>query len=253
MSENSSPHNHLPAAKPRRSWWPVVGLVAWVIVMFIVAQLLTIALFWALVQLGVPFEALSPTAIRTLEVFVAFALALLLTIGLPWWLRRRKTTLKELGLTRLPMWSDILLGPITVVPYFIVSAIVLSLAALVPGFEADQIQDTGFSSVVDTTSLLLAFVSLVVLAPIVEEALFRGYLYGKLRSRMGVIASTLLVSACFGVLHLQANVGLDVFILSIAMCILRETTGSIWAGTLLHMTKNAIAFYVLFVAPVMIH
>jgi membrane protease YdiL (CAAX protease family) len=43
------------------------------------------------------------------------------------------------------------------------------------------------------------------------------------------------------------NVALDVFILSIVMCGLREMTGSIWAGVVLHMMKNGLAFYLLFI------
>jgi len=37
------------------------------------------------------------------------------------------------------------------------------------------------------------------------------------------------------------------------MIALREVTGSIWAGTLLHMLKNGIAFYFLFVNPTLLN
>ena len=37
------------------------------------------------------------------------------------------------------------------------------------------------------------------------------------------------------------------FALSIVLCGLREITGTIHAGILLHMLKNGIAFYLLFV------
>ena len=60
--------------------------------------------------------------------------------------------------------------------------------------------------------------------------------------------ATLLVSVLFGVAHMQWNVGIDVFALSVVMCILRERTNSIWAGFLLHAAKNFVAFYVTFVA-----
>jgi len=39
----------------------------------------------------------------------------------------------------------------------------------------------------------------------------------------------------------------------LVLCTLRIVTGSIWAGVLLHMIKNGLAFYVLFVAPMMLH
>ena len=56
-----------------------------------------------------------------------------------------------------------------------------------------------------------------------------------------------LVSALFGVAHGQWNVGLDVFVLSMVACGLREATGSIWAGIVLHMIKNMVAFMATFV------
>jgi membrane protease YdiL (CAAX protease family) len=54
-------------------------------------------------------------------------------------------------------------------------------------------------------------------------------------------------SVLFGLIHGQWNVGVDVFVLSMVACSLREVTGSIWAGILLHMLKNALAFYIIFV------
>jgi membrane protease YdiL (CAAX protease family) len=64
---------------------------------------------------------------------------------------------------------------------------------------------------------------------------------------ISVIASSLLVSLLFGVVHLQWNVGVNVFALSIVLCSLREITGTIYAGILLHMLKNGVAFWLLYV------
>jgi membrane protease YdiL (CAAX protease family) len=59
--------------------------------------------------------------------------------------------------------------------------------------------------------------------------------------------TTLVVSVLFGIAHGQWNVGIDVFALSVSMCVLRELTGSIWAGALVHIIKNLIAFIGVFV------
>ena len=92
----------------------------------------------------------------------------------------------------------------------------------------------------------IAFFFLVVVAPVCEEIIFRGWLYGKLRARIPAVPAILLVSLLFAVLHGQINVGVTVFAMSIGMCIQRELTGTIWSGMVLHMIKNAIAFYYLF-------
>jgi membrane protease YdiL (CAAX protease family) len=90
---------------------------------------------------------------------------------------------------------------------------------------------------------------LVVIAPFAEEILFRGYLYGKLRKSIPTWLAMVVTSALFGAIHAQWNVGVDVFVLSMVACSLREVTGGIWAGILLHMLKNGLAFYILFINP----
>ena len=96
---------------------------------------------------------------------------------------------------------------------------------------------------------------LVVVAPIAEELIFRGWLYGKLRlllssklsNNASMILSIILVSVLFGMVHMQWNVGVNVFALSVVLCGLREITGTIYAGILAHMLKNGIAFYLLYI------
>ena len=56
----------------------------------------------------------------------------------------------------------------------------------------------------------------------------------------------LIVSILFGVLHGQWNVGVNVFALSLVLCGLREITGTIYAGMIVHILKNALAFYLLY-------
>ena len=103
---------------------------------------------------------------------------------------------------------------------------------------------------------VLAFMTMVVLAPLAEEMLFRGYLYGKLRKAAPIWVSILVASLAFGLAHLwvggtalQWAVTIDTFVLSLMLCALREYTGAIWAGVLLHAIKNGLAFYLLFVNP----
>ena len=63
-----------------------------------------------------------------------------------------------------------------------------------------------------------------------------------------ILIANLLVSVLFGLVHMQWNVGINVFAMSVVMCALREITGTIYAGILLHMLKNGVAFYLLYVA-----
>lgn len=157
---------------------------------------------------------------------------------------------KDVGVSRLPSWLDIGLAPIGFVIYIVCSAAIVSLvAALVPSIDLNQAQDTGFADLTHRYEYVLAFVTLVVIAPVFEEILFRGYLYGKLRAFAPMWVAILIVSIVFAAVHGQWNVALDVFALSVILCGLREITGNIWSGILLHMAKNGFAFYFLFINP----
>ena len=97
---------------------------------------------------------------------------------------------------------------------------------------------------------VIAFLVLVVIAPIFEEIIFRGWLYGKLRAKMEAPIAIVIVSLLFGIMHFQWNVGVNVFALSVVLCALREITGTIYAGILTHMIKNGVAFYLLYLVGI---
>jgi len=90
-----------------------------------------------------------------------------------------------------------------------------------------------------------------VIAPFAEEVLFRGYLYGKIKHYAPVWLAIILSSVLFGVAHGAWNVGVDTFALGIILCLLREITGSLWASIFVHMAKNGLAYYLLFINPVL--
>lgn len=164
------------------------------------------------------------------------------------WYRARKLNLDDIALSRMPQWRDIGLGIAGLAGYFVLTITVLTLVAKLPGFNADQQQDLGLSSHLFGTDLLFGFIVLVIITPLFEEAIFRGFLYGRLRKlKFSWWVSALVVSVLFGIAHGQWNVGIDVFCLSMVACGLRELTGSIWAGVLIHVVKNFVAFMLTFV------
>lgn len=203
---------------------------------------------------GVPFDAMNESVLAVILTVAIWVLVLAVVMLAPRVVRRGHTVTKQdLGLKRLPTWSDIGLGLVAFIPYIMGTIAVLYLASMFLPIDLDQEQQIGFdTAIASQLNYFMAFLALVVIGPFVEELLFRGYLYGKLR-RYGAIVAALVVSALFGFMHGQWNVALDVFVLSLVMCALRERTGTIWAGVVLHMFKNSIAYYVLFIAPLLVH
>lgn len=166
------------------------------------------------------------------------------------WRLHQSLTAKKIGLHRLLTWKDIGLALIGAV-FYVILTVCLSYGAqaIIPGFDVSQTQDVGVSGKLYSLNLAIAFIVLVVIVPFCEETIFRGMLYGKLRqSNMSAAVSTIVVSLLFAIAHGQWNVGVDVFALSLVLCVLREKTGSVWAGFILHSIKNCVAFYVLYVA-----
>lgn len=160
------------------------------------------------------------------------------------------TTPTEMGVKTPPTLVDIGLAPIGYVVYSILSSALLQFMSLFQWFDTEQSQDVGFGYFITGPERIIAMISIVFIAPLAEELIMRGWLYGKLRSRLPIWLAILLTSILFGLLHGQLNVGVGVFVLSLVLCLLREITGSIWSGVLLHMLSNGIAFYLLFVVHI---
>ncbi len=180
---------------------------------------------------------------------IVYALVLLLVILPIWAMRKFPYVLKVLGVTKKPTREILWLPVFTWVAYMGATIIAAMVASLAPWIDMDQVQETGFQDLGLPVEYALAFIALVILPPIAEELLFRGYLFGRLREKFGFWSSALVVSVVFGIVHMQWNVGVDVAVLSMFLCYLRERTGSIWASIVLHALKNSVAYFLLFVAP----
>ena len=223
----------------------------WLAATFVAAQLLLVAFVALVSSVGIDLAQYNTNLVMISLGVMTYGLMLAMTVGVPRWAIRQTTTWRELGMHRLLTWTEIGLALAGMVTYFILTAVLILVAQeILPNFDLEQTQEIGISVTRPGLEMALAFLLLVAVGPIVEELLFRGYLYGKLRTRgVPFWLTALVVSVLFGVAHMQWNVGVDTFALSLVMCATREITGTIWPSILMHMMKNGIAFYFLFVNP----
>lgn len=152
---------------------------------------------------------------------------------------------RDLGLSKFKL-RDLWLALGGFAVYFIASIVISAVFQAVVPYDENQMQDIGFSNPTGI-EVYLVFLAIVILAPLAEELLFRGFIFQGFRKKMPFWPTAILVSLLFALVHWQVNVGLDVFALSLVLCWLRERTGSLWPGIILHSTKNLVAFLLLFV------
>lgn len=214
---------------------------------FIAASLVAGLTIMVLQKLGVQWSIQT-----TLGALMARLLVYMVFIGLfaavPFAVLKQKISKRQMGLGRQLSFTDIGLALAGLVVYGLLTVVTQYMLTHVTGFQPDQTQDLGISTRLFGGDLLWAYLVLVVATPLCEEILFRGMLYGQLRSHhMSKWLTALIVSTLFGLAHGQWNVGMDVFCLSLVACYLREVTGTIWPAVIMHVIKNAVAFYFVFI------
>lgn len=248
-----------PAAKPRKHTWGVIPTFLLIVLGFSVLPVV------AGVLLAFVPKLLGWDSIRADEwlldspvaQFLFVLLSEAMTIGaIAWFIAHKKASFfSTVGLLR-PKGRDVgyIVGGI--LAYLGLFVVALMLVNAVLPINTDQEQALGFERSITGVGLVLAFVSLVVLPPLAEEIVFRGFLYGTLRAnKLGVGWSIFITSAIFGALHLFGAADgkllwiafLDTFVLSLVLCYVREKTGSLWASIGIHALKNGFVFLNLFI------
>lgn len=178
-------------------------------------------------------------------------------------MKRRLTPLKAIGLFGRPGWRDFGYVVFGFVIYFVLFVLAVTLLENnAPGLvDVDQEQQIGFSNPA-SWQLPLVFISLVLLPAIFEEIVVRGFVYTGLKQGVGKRWAAFVASFLFAIAHLQAWSGepllwiaaLDTFVLSLVLIYIKEKTGGkLWAPIGLHMVKNSIAFYSLYLASMHLH
>ena len=152
-------------------------------------------------------------------------------------------------------WLDIAYGVVGFLIYLGVLMIITSIIKAQAPDVVNQRQNIGFDRHASGLTLVPIFMSLVVLPPLLEETIFRGFLYSGVRKYFPAVGATLLTSVVFAAAHLLGGetnallwiAAIDTFLLSLTLCYLREKTGRLWAPMLVHGFKNLLAFSALFI------
>jgi membrane protease YdiL (CAAX protease family) len=136
----------------------------------------------------------------------------------------------------------LLMGPGTVVLMWVIFAGLYSMGynELMESLGVKQVQDTVelFQKNEDVAVLVLMGVTAVIVAPICEEVVFRGYLYPVLKKFNGLWVGAVVSALIFSAAHGSMSALLPLFIFGLALVFLYEWTGSIWAPMVVHFLFN---------------
>lgn len=244
------------SSTPHVTWGPVAAIVMTIVSLLAAQILLGVLLGLVLVGLGWSNDRINDWFGGAMGQFwIGFAAGAATMLVLWLFLRSRKSGFSALGLARWPIPRDLVWTGLGFALYFGALLVVMGIAGSF-GVDTQQQQDVGFETVkTGSEAIWLAFISLVVVPPIVEELVVRGFLFGGLRTKLSFVWAAIMTSVLFGSLHLLGgmdgegllwNAAIDTFVLSMVLCYVRERTGALWACIAIHAIKNGIAFLIIF-------
>lgn len=168
----------------------------------------------------------------------------LLTFGILAWVRGRNVA-HLFGLTRLSLPRIVIYAILAGVFSVIVCALLIGNAAqlfLESLFGELDLQEA-VQNLQDSQSglhLTLTIFMACVAAPVVEEFLFRGYMYRTLKCATSPLFSAVIVGALFAVVHCNLPALMPLWSFSILLTVVYELSGCLWVSVGTHAFFNAV-------------
>lgn len=223
------------AADPRRTWGvsdAVLGVLAVPGALAVTVLLLTV----------LPDVS---TGVATALATVVLGAAIVLVVRRP--ARQSGGLRRALGFD-LPRLSDLgrVLGWSVLLLVVQVVAVAL-LSALVPALRGVSAENVAFLGDAPLPTLLLVGVAAVVVAPVLEELLFRGLVLRGLMLRIGFWPAAIISSAFFGLFHAQGTaeesllLAVATGVFGLGLCVLVRRTGRLGPAVGVHALRNALA------------
>jgi len=153
----------------------------------------------------------------------------------------RGLTPASFGLTRVAIGPAAGWTVLCFIAFWVLTAVYISFVG-----EPDQQELTRDLREEESLSALLGYgLLLAFVAPLAEEVFFRGFVFGVLREKIGVVWGALATGLVFGLVHVAGSpietVGV-LIILGTLLCVLYVKTGSLLPCIALHAINNSISF-----------
>lgn len=154
-------------------------------------------------------------------------------------------TWSDMGLTTEHLGRHLGQGAAGGMSIFVLAAM---MAGLMQALGVQQTQVAQFRSIqgVPPTQFLGLWLLFAVVAPICEEAFFRGYAFTALRGRYGRFAAYAGSSLLFALVHLNLPALVPILVMALGLAFLYDRSRSIVPGIVAHGLNNAVALILVY-------
>jgi membrane protease YdiL (CAAX protease family) len=163
-----------------------------------------------------------------------------------WWRMRRLGRRPFRGLTQGD-FRAILIGIGAIILVWVLTTVQLALTGQTKhtqsGFEHFDV--IGRTPLLTALNIGLIVFSSIILAPIVEELIFRALLFGALAPRLGIVAGGLVTALLFGATHGDWILFPALAALGFIAAFAYAATGNLWVAIILHALNNTLGIAVL--------
>jgi hypothetical protein len=90
-------------------------------------------------------------------------------------------------------------------------------------------------------TFVLEIIGSAILTPILEELVYRGVIYTRLKRHLGIAPAVILSALIFGIMHFNIVQFIYAFVLGIMLALFLEHTGHVYGSIAGHMTVNLIS------------
>lgn len=147
--------------------------------------------------------------------------------------------LRRISLPRLVGAGLLLLGPVVVV----VNLSAYAVGAWLEGFWELEPQNTvqAFQETDQIQVRLMMVAFAVVIAPLVEEILFRGFIYPVFKKYTDGVFAAVCSSLLFGLVHMHVGSLAPLVVLALILCLVYDRSGSLLLPIMIHAGFNAVS------------
>jgi membrane protease YdiL (CAAX protease family) len=244
-----------PAEPQLRARWGPWATIAWSIpigIVMLISQMAGVIAYWRWLRLIHPAQPINILELSTNGGALGFSL----TLSTPFVLgfvafvvRLSRVPIAEYLALKLPRWRDVRLGFALLAAVLVLTGILASVS----GQETPAFMTETFESARAAGMLPLLLLAFVVLGPLQEEILFRGFLFRGVAPSLGVWPAIVLTALTWALMHAQYQwffVG-EIFALGLALGWLRARSGSTILTFVLHATVNGLALLEMaFLSPI---